>query len=186
MKIAGIIAGVIAVELILILVFIHSGIYNVSTASPDPRFLRWIFSRTSDNSVEHHSKGIAVPGLTDTAMIREGFEHYNDMCVGCHGAPGVRKDETGLGLYPHGPNLAHSAKEMSPAELFWVAKNGIKSTGMPGFGKTHSDQKIWAMVAFLEKMKDMDSLAYASMKVPAQSGNRMSMTMVKNRYSRKK
>ncbi len=163
MKTVGIIVATLAAEFLISIIFINSGLYNVSVTSPDPRPLRWVFSRTSDNSVEHHASGIAVPALADSSMVSEGFDHYDEMCVGCHGAPGVERSEIGKGLYPHGPNLAHSAKEMSPAQLFWVIKNGIKSTGMPGFGLTHSDQKIWAIVAFLEKMKDMNSEQYKSM-----------------------
>ena len=160
MKILAVIVGVIVVELALAVLFIHSGLYNVAVTSPDPRPLRWVFSTTSDNSVESHAKGIAAPQLNDSSMIGEGFDHYNEMCVGCHGAPGIERSEIGRGLYPRGPNLAHSAKEMSPAEIFWVIKNGIKSTGMPGFGITHSDQKIWAMVAFVEKLPNMTPAEY--------------------------
>ncbi len=157
----------LVVELILLVIFVNSGLYNVSTMSPDPGFLHWIFSRTSDNSAEHYSKGIAVPSLTDSSMVVEGYGHYHEMCVTCHGAPGVDRSEIGQGLYPHPPDLAHSANEMGPGRLFWVVKNGIKSTGMPGFGKTHSDQKIWAIVAFLEKMKNMTPQEYASMQKTA-------------------
>ena len=52
---------------------------------------------------------------------------------------------------------------MGANRLFWVAKNGIKSTGMPGFGWTHSDKQIWSIVAFLYKMKDMTPQEYAAM-----------------------
>ncbi len=162
MKIVGVIVSVLVVELILLVLFVNSGLYNVSTMSPDPGFIHWIFSRTSDNSAEHYSKGIAVPSLTDSSMIVEGYDHYHEMCETCHGAPGVERSDIGEGLYPHPPNLIHSAKEMGANRLFWVVKNGIKSTGMPGFGRTHSDQKIWAIVAFLEKMKNMTPQEYAA------------------------
>jgi len=39
-------------------------------------------------------------------------------------------------------------------------KNGVKSTGMPAFGQTHSDEKIWTIVAFLERMKTMTPSEY--------------------------
>jgi mono/diheme cytochrome c family protein len=167
MKTVGVIVSVLVVELILLVIFVNSGLYNVSTMSPDPAFIHWVFSRTSDNSAEHYSKGIAVPPLTDSSMVVEGYGHYHEMCETCHGAPGVDRSEIGQGLYPHPPNLVHSAKEMGAGRLFWVVKNGIKSTGMPGFGKTHSDQKIWAIVAFLEKMKDMTPEQFAAMQKTA-------------------
>ncbi len=166
-RVIGIVVSVLAVELILMVIFVYSGIYNVSTMSPDPGFLRWVFGTTSDNSAQHHSEGIAVPSLTDSTMIADGFHHYNEMCAGCHGAPGVKRSPVGRGLYPHPPDLARSAKELSPARLFWVVKNGIKSTGMPGFGWTHTNQQIWSIIAFLEQMKNMTPEQYAALRMAA-------------------
>lgn len=166
-KIVAVIAGTLTVEIIILFIFIQTGIYNVSALSPDRRPIRWLFATTSDNSVEYHAKSIKVPQNAqepDSMMIENGFDHYDEMCVGCHGAPGIGRSEIGKGLYPRGPNLANSAKELLPEELFWVVKNGIKSTGMPAFGRTHSDDKIWSIVAFLEKMKSMTPAGYAEIR----------------------
>jgi mono/diheme cytochrome c family protein len=88
----------------------------------------------------------------------------NEMCVGCHGAPGAERSEIGRRLHPHESNLTRSAKELEPAELFWAVKNGIESTGMPAFGSAHSDMKILTIVAFLEKMKDMKPREHIAMR----------------------
>lgn len=158
-----IIICVLVVEAIFLVFFVYSGLYNVSTLSPDPAVVKWVFSTTSDISAEHYSKGIPVPSLSDPSMIDAGFKDYHEMCEICHAAPGVEKSHVNKGLYPHPPNLVDSAKELPKNRLFWVIKNGIKSTGMPGFGKTHPDQKIWDIVAFLEKMKNMNPEEYAAM-----------------------
>ncbi len=163
MKPIGIVLSTLLAELILMILFVSSGLYNVSTMSPDPGFLRWIFSHTSDNSAKHHSEGIAIPSLTDSAMIVKGHHRYHELCQTCHGGPGVTPSPIERGLYPHPPDLMRSAKHMGANRLFWVAKNGIKSTGMPGFGWTHSDKQIWSIVAFLYKMKDMTPQEYAAM-----------------------
>ncbi len=163
MKIVITVISVLVIQLLLLVLFVNSGLYNVSTKSPDPGFVQWIFGTTSDNSAKHYSKNISVPNLTDSSMIVEGFKQYNGTCATCHGAPGVKPSAIGKGLFPHPPNLVNSAKELKPARLFWVAKNGIKSTGMPGFWKTHSNQKIWTIISFLEKMKNMTPQQYAAM-----------------------
>ncbi len=164
MKTVKIVALTILIEIALFVFFIYSGMYNVSVLSPDPGIVQWVFGTTSDHSVEHHAKNIEMPNLNDSTMVAAGFEHYNEMCVGCHGAPGIKRSVVGQGLFPKAPNLVHSAKEMPAKQLFWIVKNGIKSTGMPTFGKTHSDQKIQDIVAFLEKMKTMTPQDYAKMK----------------------
>lgn len=48
--------------------------------------------------------------------------------------------------------------------MFWIIKHGLKMTGMPSFGATHSDQDVWTIVAFLEKFAGMSSRQYHQMK----------------------
>lgn len=154
------IAVAVVVLLLIFIIFIYSGIYNISAMVPHNRLTLKVINALKDNSIEHHSKDIIAPALTDSSMIKTGFAHYKEMCVDCHGAPGISRDETGLGLYPKPPDLSRSAKEMPSSELFWITKNGIKMTGMPAFGKTHKDDKIWAIVAFLEKLPGMTKEQY--------------------------
>ena len=87
------------------------------------------------------------------------------MCVMCHGAPGIEAGEAREGLNPQPPLLA-KVKDLvtdPPGELFWVIKNGIKMTGMPAWGPTHSDEKIWAMVAFVRKLPNLSAEEYKVM-----------------------
>ena len=153
----------IGVLIAAFLIFIYSGIYNVSAMVPHNKLTLWVINTVKDNSIEHHSKNIKIPNLNDSSMVMTGFDHYREMCVGCHGAPGIKRDEGGQGLYPHPPNLAHSAVEMPASQLFWITKNGIKFTGMPAFGKTHSDKKIWDIVAFLKKLPGMTKEQYSAL-----------------------
>ena len=67
------------------------------------------------------------------------------------------------GLNPPAPDLSESAQDMTPQALFWVTKNGIKMTGMPAWGLTHSDEKIWSIVAFIEKLPGMTGTEYDSL-----------------------
>jgi mono/diheme cytochrome c family protein len=164
MKIIGVIVAVLVAQAILLVIFVYAGIYNVSTLSPDPAIIKWIFSTTSDNSAKHYSKGIVVPSLTGPSIIDKGFRDYHEICTMCHGAPGVEKSDIGKGLYPKPPNLTDSAKMLEANRLFWVIRNGIKSTGMPGFGKTKSDREIWNIVGFIEKMKNMTPQEYEAMR----------------------
>ncbi len=159
-------AGVVVTILVIIVIgviIIYSGWYNVSAMNKEPGLSRWVLSTTMDNSVEKHAEGITVPALNFPDKIKEGFAHYNAMCKGCHGAPGEEETEMAKGLNPKAPNLAHSARDMAPEELFWVTKNGIKMTGMPAWGVTHSDDKIWAIVAFIEQLPGMTGTQYDSL-----------------------
>ncbi|HWF18465.1 MAG TPA: cytochrome c, partial [Verrucomicrobiae bacterium] len=88
---------------------------------------------------------------------------YHEMCVQCHGAPGKEAGEIAKGLWPTAPNYNMITSDWTPAQLFWITKNGIKFTAMPGWGGTHSDEKIWDIVAFLQKLPNLSPTDYHQM-----------------------
>ena len=149
-----------AIGVIAIVGFAFSGIYDVSASSAHSRIVNWLLSTTSHASVERQAKDIEVPNLNDDALARAGVNDFNGMCAGCHGAPGQTAEAMGQGLNPPPPDLAESAVEMSPAELFWVTKHGIKMTGMPAWGATHDDDAIWPVVAFITRLPQLDESGY--------------------------
>jgi mono/diheme cytochrome c family protein len=141
--------------------YMYSGSYNISQLVPHNKITRWMIRTTTHYSVKKRLKNIQVPALNDTAMIEEGFMHYNEMCVICHGAPGINPDEMVKGLYPRPPRFYKSDDMPDPDEAFWIIKNGIKMTSMPAFGPTHDDRKIWAITGFvLNKMNKMSPEEY--------------------------
>lgn len=156
--------------------FVRSGLYNVSAMYPDNPRIASIMDATMTHSVQRHSAGITVPPLNDPKMAALGAEHYHEMCVGCHGAPGVPIGEIGKGLNPAPPELVESAGDWKPNELFWLTKSGVRMTGMPAWGTTHSDSEIWNIVAFLQRLPKLSPAQYRSLieKAPAMREN-MSM-----------
>ncbi len=148
---------------VIFVIFIYSGWYNVSGMNNESGIMKWVFNAAKNNSVESRLKDISVPNLDDSAMIKEGFVHYDEMCESCHGAPGHNQSELSKGLNPPAPYLVNYAKHMDPKRVFWVTKNGIKMTGMPAWGKTHSDEKIWAIVAFMKTLPTLTGEDYEKM-----------------------
>lgn len=143
--------------------FIFSGVYDVAASSPHTGVVEWVLGNIQHASVERRAEEVEVPPLDDPAMIRTGMIEYHEMCVTCHAAPGISASAIGQGLNPYPPELAEEAAEEDPAELFWITKHGIKMTGMPGFGVTHSDEDLWAIVAFLKKMPQISPEQYQIM-----------------------
>lgn len=142
-------------------IFIYSGTYNVAATVPHSVFTFWLFNTVKTSSVRKHSEGIKEPSLEGETLVREGFEHYEDLCSGCHGAPGADQAKE---FNPAPPALSESAQEMRPAEIFWVVKNGIKMTGMPESGSNLSDEDIWEIVAFVTRLPGMTPEEYKLMK----------------------
>ena len=131
------------------------------------RLTLWMINTLRDNSIKHHANysNIKPPDLSETTLIKTGFLHYNRMCVGCHGAPGIEQGETALdGFYPRPPKLVRTAKDWTPEQLFWILKNGLKMSAMPAFGPTHPDSLIWAMVAFTQKLPTLTKEQYQNLR----------------------
>jgi mono/diheme cytochrome c family protein len=155
--ILGVLAGVF---------FIYSGSYNVAATSKDSGLMQWVLKTTREESIDRRAEDVIPPAastLSNPQTLRVGFEHYNEMCVVCHGAPGIEAGEAREGLNPKPPLLAKVADKISTQELFWVIKHGIKMTGMPAWGPTHADDKIWAMVAFVKKLPELTPEQYKAM-----------------------
>lgn len=142
------------------LLFIYSGAYNVGALTPRGGFIDQLAAVTMDHSVEAHASGIVVPDLRDSSLVNLGFEHYREMCVTCHGSPAGGMSDAGMGLNPPAPELSEAIQDLKAAEVYWIVKNGVKMTGMPAFGPTHSERELWAIVAFLQKLKTMTPEQY--------------------------
>jgi mono/diheme cytochrome c family protein len=131
------------------MIFIYSGTYDISQVTPHNAITKWIIETTKHQSINKRLKGIQVPPMNDSSMLVEGFGHYNEICITCHGGPGVDPEDLAKGLYPNPPKFYKSDDLPDTTEAFWIIKNGIKMTSMPAFGPTHSDEKIWAITDFL-------------------------------------
>jgi len=156
------VAGTVVVAMLASLVVAYSGMVNVAAARPPFAPLEWFLATTCDHSVAVRADTTRVPSLDSASMIDEGAQRYNEMCVACHSAPGVSPTDVARGLEPPAPKLygKQTMSKTEAARAFWVVKNGIQMTGMPSFGKTHDDQKIWSIVAFLNRLSSMSSGQY--------------------------
>jgi mono/diheme cytochrome c family protein len=167
--------GTLAVLILAGLLFVFSGFYDVSAASEDGGLIQWVLettrSRSVHRAVEHAEEDMQVPRLDNPRLFLAGMVRYHELCVSCHGAPGVKVSATGQGLNPYPPELAGEGGD-EPAELFWVVKNGIKMTGMPAYGVTYGDEEIWEIVAFLKLMPELSPTEYEELakKVGVDSG----------------
>ena len=114
-------------------------------------------------SVRARAASIEVPKLDDAALQAEGLGLFRDLCVQCHGAPGVPPAPFALGMTPVPANLVHTARAWKPAEIYWTLREGIKMTGMPAWRYRLSDRQLWSIVAFMrEQLPRLSPQDYAN------------------------
>lgn len=139
---------------------IYSGAYNVAATRKHWPITEWMLKQTVQNSVAARAEAIEVPELATPRQVLRGAANYAAMCASCHGAPGVERGLPTIGMYPQPPRLDHAVEPLTPAQVFWVIKHGIKATGMPAGGPWHSDEVIWSLVAFIQLLPQISTAEY--------------------------
>jgi cytochrome c553 len=150
-----------------------SGVYSVAASEGHWAVTRAFLEFAMRSSVRTHSLGIEAPALADADLIRLGGAHFDSGCAPCHGAPGAPSSPIVRQMLPAPPMLSDAVQRWSPRELFWIVKNGLKYTGMPAWVAPHRDDEIWAIVAFLRHLPELDAAAYDAI-VRADSPQRLS------------
>lgn len=154
---------IITLAILAVLAVMYTGAFNVATGWQDPALLRWVLVTTRESSIERRAQAIQAPVLDAVNRIDNGFRGYREMCAICHGTPGGKPTPLAKGLNPEPPELSEDEDHMSDAALFWVIKNGIRMTGMPAWGPSHSDADLWDVVAFVKALPNMSAAEYRAL-----------------------
>jgi mono/diheme cytochrome c family protein len=83
--------------------------------------------------------------------ITRGRALYNQHCASCHGADGKAQTEkaTTMKVKPANLTALHGRTE---GEFFSVITTGIKSSGMPAFASSLSEQERWQTVLYVQHL----------------------------------
>lgn len=156
-------ATLAALAIVTGLVVLYGGFYNVGVAKPHLQIVYDVLEIGMRESVKNHSSDVVVPPLDDPALARDGLVLYERHCAQCHGAPGQPPEPFALALMPLPANLALTAREWKPAEIYWVVRNGIKMSGMPAWEFRLDDRDLWAVVAFVMRLPTFTVLEYEAL-----------------------
>ena len=156
----GAVIGIVFIVPLGVYAFVKSGIYNVAASDPHTKLTFWVTHETMIHSARRHAAGIEAPSRVGAAQLVRGFCTYETHCVACHGAAAVAREQWAGGMEPSPPYLLDATSIWTPSQLFWIAKNGIKMTGMPSWRGSLSDGQIWDVVAFIEAMRELPPQTY--------------------------
>lgn len=147
------------------------GWVDVRATRPDHPVVAWLLHNTYEQAVSRRAGDISVPDdLGQAGRMASGAKAFDEMCSLCHTAPDEPPTVQSQGLNPAAPDLVQLASRRSPAEAYWVIKNGVRMTGMPAFGPTHDDRQLWDLVAFLQQVEGMAVKDYVEFIAVARHG----------------
>jgi cytochrome c553 len=142
------------------IVGLASGIVPIKASSGHWPITASLLHFAMRRSVATHTLGLEPPPLDEAWLAVKGGAHYEIACRGCHGSPEEPYPTIAQHMTPRPPHLADVVAEWEPAELFYVVKHGVKFTGMPAWPAQQREDEVWAMVAFLLQLPDLDAVGY--------------------------
>ena len=149
--------GVAATLLLLAiggLAYLKLGLAEVRADLPPSRWEKSLLSSAVHASVRRRAPEVPNPVAPTDENLIAGGKLYANECAGCHGTPG-KPNESSATLYPPIPDLPATGTQYSEAQIFWIAKHGIRLSGMFANGKWDSDQKLWTITAYIARIKSL-------------------------------
>jgi mono/diheme cytochrome c family protein len=164
MKLLSLIGALAIIVGVAAAVFFFGGFYNIGATQTDPGIVVWALTHVREASINRHAVDKPPVAMDDPTVIQAGARAYAARgCTTCHGGPGVDWVKFSEGLHPDPPDLKDVAKDLEPSQIFWVVRNGINMTGMPGFAIIEvPDQEIWTIAAFVKKLPTVSDADYKS------------------------
>ena len=98
-------------------------------------------------------------------VLAEARAHFADHCATCHGNDG-KGGGMGKQMYPKTPDMTLAATQtLGDGELFSIIENGIRLTGMPGFGAGTAESAYgsWTLVHFIHHLPKLTAEEIAEM-----------------------
>lgn len=162
MKFLSLIGALAIIAAVAAGVYLFGGFYSVAATQPDPGLLAWALESVRNASISRHATDVPPVSMEDQATIQAGARAFAARgCVTCHGGPGVMWAKFSEGLRPDPPDLKDVVKDLTPGQIFWVVRNGVNMTGMPGFALAEvPDDELWTIAAFVKRLPDVSEADY--------------------------
>ena len=142
------------------LLLVLTGLIPVKASSGHFAVTQWFLEFSMSRGFSTQSLGVKVPPLDDPGMILKGAGQFETTCRPCHGSPELKHPRVAAAMTPKPPYLPEVISRWEPAELFSIVKHGVKFTGMPAWPAKNRDDEVWAMVAFLQVLPQLDAAEY--------------------------
>lgn len=150
---AGFLTGTAALAISGALV-LGLGWIDVRADRSSPKWTTGWLDRSTHAAVERQSSSLPTfPPPTEDEVIAGGRLYLGD-CMGCHGEPG-KASEFGATFYPPAPQLVQAGTRYTETQVFWIAKHGIRRTGMGVQGGSYSDEQLRDLAAFITRLPEV-------------------------------
>jgi len=162
--------GVLATLLVLslaVFAYLRLGFAEVRADLPASRLESVLLGPAVRASVRRHAPEIPNPFPPTDQNLIAGGKIYLGECSGCHGDLEPGKGGSANALLPPPPQFSSVGTDYTEAQIFWVAKHGIRRSGMFANGRWDSDERLWQVSTFLKRVRFLPPNVRAAILAPA-------------------
>lgn len=135
-----------------VLGYIRFGFAEVRGDLPASRFENALMHSGVHASIRREAPEVANPVAPTDENLIKGGKFYVRGCEGCHGYPGKPFGSHGIPLIPPPPEFPVVGTQLTEAQVYWVAKHGIRRSGMFANGAYAKDEDLWAVATYIKHM----------------------------------
>ena len=161
--IVGLIVGLL-VPAVIGYCYFRFGYAPVATSSSPMPFEKTMAKLALSARIGKEAPKDAPPVPADEANLTEGANIYVRNCAFCHGLPNQQASTAAKGMFPIPPQLFQKDEMVTDDPVgvtYWKVFNGIRMTGMPGFGQTLNVNQVWQLSLLLNHADKLPAGAQA-------------------------
>jgi thiosulfate dehydrogenase len=162
----GALVGILFVMVVVYAYFAGGGA-SVATTDSEMPFEHFLANKALEARIAKDMPK-TVPVQPSDANYLAGAELYKQHCAVCHGLPLTPKTAIATGMFPEPPRLMEGTGVTDDAAgvSYWKIFNGIRLTGMPGFGKSLSETQVWQIALLVANAEKLPASAKTALVTP--------------------
>lgn len=151
--------------------YFNFGFAPIAASAPPMPLEKRMARMTLHAHIQKEAPKKDAPIPADEANLTAGASLYKENCSFCHGLPNQKSTLAARGMFPIPPQLWEKDEMITDdpvGETYWKVSNGIRMTGMPGFGESLTQNQIWQVSLLLAKADKLPAQTQAALSKPAE------------------
>jgi len=131
------------------------GLINTDADRAPSHTEAWLASQAMDASMQRRAPHDNNPVPATDANLIDGMKLYTMDCAGCHGGLDRKPSPFGASFYPPVPQLILEPLDDPEWHIAYAVRHGVRNTGMPAWKGSITDEEIWKITAFLNRIEKL-------------------------------
>jgi len=152
--------------------YFRYGYAPVATSSTPMPFEKALAQMALDARIQKEAPKKEAPLPANETNLAQGAAVYVENCSFCHGLPDQKATLAAKGMFPLPPQLFTKDEMVTDEPVgvnYWKVSNGIRMSGMPGFGEMLTKDQIWQVSMLLKHADKLPPGVQSALSKPALS-----------------